>query len=159
MIAALLARIYPACAATGTLGLPIPDPVHFARLADAAAGAGALAAPADFEVPADIVTPRYDAAPETVFAALLRIGTIQPRSWLAAAYPTRLQAHFVVRSAWLNFPEIIVAEAREAGAGSVAVIFSQSVYGRSHASAHRRRLQDWLAALNAVLMTEPKGRK
>lgn len=155
MIGAFLARIYPACAATGTQGVPIPDPVNLMRLAEDVGGAGAFAAPPD--MPADIVTPYYDAAPETLFAALLRIGTAQPRSWLAAAYPTRLQAHFVVRSARLNFPDVVVAEARAAGAGSVALIFSQSVYGRSNANAHRRRLQDWLTALDAALSTESKG--
>lgn len=159
MIGALLARIYPACAATGTQGLPIPDPVHLARLIEDAAGAGAVAAPVDFDVAADIVTPHYAAAPEALFAALLRIGTTQPRCWLTAAYPTRLQAHFVTRGARLNFPDVIVAEARAAGAGSVAVLFSQSVYGRSNISAHRRRLQDWLAALDTALTTEPKGRE
>ncbi len=157
MIGAFLARLYPACAETGTQGLPIPDPVHLARLADEAAGMGTLAAPGDFDVPADIVTPHYAATPAALFAALLRVGTAQPRCWLAAAYPTRLQAHFITRSARLNFPDIIVAEARQADAGSCVVMFSQSVYGRSNAPAHRRRLQDWLTALGAALPIEPQG--
>lgn len=157
MIGALIGRLYPACAATGTQGLPIPDPVSLARLVEAAPRHAALAAPENFEVPPDIPTQPYTVSAEAVFAALIRIGTAQPRTWLAASYPTRLQAHFVTRGARLNFPDIVVAEACAVGAGSVVVLYTQSVYGRSGVASQQRRLRDWLAALNAELATPSEG--
>lgn len=152
VIGALVGRFYPACTATGTQGLPIPDPVSLARLAEAAPRHAALAAPENFDVPPDIPTRPYAASTEAVFAALVRIGAAQPRTWLAASYPTRLQAHFVARGPRLNFPDIVVAEARAAEAGSVVVLYAQSVYGRSGAGSQQRRLRDWLAALDVELV-------
>jgi hypothetical protein len=157
MIGALVARLYPACAGSGTQGLPIPDPVNIARLAGDRPSPAALAAPADFEIPADVLSPPLACDAETLFAALLAVGTTAPRTWLAAAYPTRLQAHFVARTARLNFPELIVAEARAAGRGSVAVIYSASLYNRPGMAAHHRRLQDWLGALDAQIHKSPQG--
>lgn len=157
MLGALIGRLYPACAATGTQGLPIPDPVSLTRLAEAAPRHAALAAPENFEIPPDIPTQTYAASAEATLAALIRIGTAQPRTWLAAAYPTRLQAHFVARSSKLNFPDIVVAETRTTGTGSVIVLYAQSVYGRSGAASQQRRLQDWLAALDAELATPSEG--
>ena len=157
MIGPLLAWLYPACAETGTQGLPIPDPVSIARLAEDRPGAAALAAPENFDGAVDVPTRLCPASAEDMFAAFLRVGTTQPRTFLAAAYPTRLQAHFVARSARMNFPDVIVAEARAVGSGSVAVIYSQSVYGRSGAGAQRRRLQEWVAALDADLAGSAEG--
>jgi len=158
MIGRLIARLYPACGAAGSQGLPIPDPVNIARLAGDRPGNAALAAPPDFDVPPDIPTTPYAIPAEALFAALLLVGTTAPRTWLAAAYPTRLQAHFVARSAQLNFPDTIVAEARMSGAGSVVTIYSESVYGRPGAATQHRRLQDWLAALDAELHGTPEGK-
>lgn len=156
-MAGLIAWLYPACAATGTQGLEIPDPLVFTRLAEDKPANACLAAPADFDIPPDLPTHPFGISAETLFAALLRVGTSQPRTWLAASYPTRLQAHFVARSAKLNFPDVIVAEARATGSGSVALIYSQSVYGRSDFGVNRRRLQDWLVALDAILTASSEG--
>ena len=158
MIGGLIARLYPACGATGSQGMPIPDPVNIARLAEDRAGSAALAAPADFEVPPDLPTQAYANKAEAVFAALLLVGTTAPRTWLAAAYPTRLQAHFVARSARLNFPDIVIVEVRETTAGSAVTMYSESVYGRPGTMAQRRRLQEWLAALDVELVGTAEGK-
>lgn len=161
MISGLISRLYPACAAPGTQGLPIPDPVHLPRWVERNHSHGTLAAPVDFDPAADIPTPAYAVAAPVLFAALLRVGQAQPRCWLAASYPTRLQAHFVMRGARLNFPDMVVAEAQPSAqdGGSMAMLFCASVYGRagSSAGARRRRLQDFLAALDADLATRREG--
>ena len=83
-----------------------------------------------------------------LYGLLLRMAASQPRTFLAAAYPTRLQAHFVARSEKLNFPDVIVVQALARGPGrSAAAMFSASVYGRSDFGVNRNRLRAWLAAL------------
>ncbi len=67
-------------------------------------------------------------------------------------HPSRLQAQFVARSAWLNFPDLIVAQVNAAGRGkSTLVLYSRSVYGYGDFGANRARVSTWLAALDRTL--------
>ena len=76
----------------------------------------------------------------------------QPLSFLAAAYPAERQVHFVARSAWLNFPDLITAQIDEAGReASSLVLYSRSVYGYSDLGVNRRRLNAWLAAVQTKI--------
>jgi hypothetical protein len=156
-LTALTARVFPASATQGSQGLVIPDPVQLERVAATRPANARLAAPAGFAVVADIETRPVEAGPEVLFAALLRVGAGQPRTWLAASYPTRLQAHFVVRSARLNLPSFVIAEARELGIRSVAVIYAQPFYARPGRRVQQLLLQEWLASLGAMLRAGPKG--
>jgi len=67
---------------------------------------------------------------------------------MAAQYVAQLQAHFVARSALLNFPDLITAQVAEAGPdASTLVLYSRSVYGYSDLGVNRKRLNTWLAAI------------
>ncbi len=66
----------------------------------------------------------------------------------AAAYPDQLQVHYVVRSAVLNFPDLVTVQAEAAAPGqSTLVIWSRSDNGRSYFGVNRDRTTAWLAAL------------
>jgi uncharacterized protein (DUF1499 family) len=53
-----------------------------------------------------------------------------------------------VRSAVLNFPDLVTVQVDTAGADrSTLVIWSRSVYGRSDFGVNRDRTKTWLAAL------------
>jgi uncharacterized protein (DUF1499 family) len=69
----------------------------------------------------------------------------------AAAYPDQLQAHFVARSALLNFPDLIAVQVQP---DSTVVLYSRSVYGYSDLGVNRRRLESWVTALNETLKPE-----
>jgi uncharacterized protein (DUF1499 family) len=72
----------------------------------------------------------------------------QPRAYLAAEFPDRLQLHYVVRSALLNFPDLVTVQVGADGADrSTLAIWSRSVYGRSDFGVNRDRTTSWLAAL------------
>jgi uncharacterized protein (DUF1499 family) len=72
----------------------------------------------------------------------------QPRVFVAATFPDQLQVHYVVRSALLNFPDLVTVQAVSMGADrSTLVIWSRSVYGRSDFGVNRERTLAWLAAL------------
>lgn len=152
MIAWLLRLLMPACAATGSQGLPVPDPVDIAQLAVPARRNAALLGPAGYQPPPTLTAMPHGVSAELLYEAIVRVALAQPRTYLAAAYPTRLQAHFVARSEKLNFPDVVVAQAVALDATtSVALIYSASVYGRSDFGVNRRRLHAWSAALDDAL--------
>jgi uncharacterized protein (DUF1499 family) len=72
----------------------------------------------------------------------------QPRVYVAAEFPGQLQVHYVVRSALLNFPDLVTVQVEEVAADqSTLVIWSRSVYGRSDFGVNRDRTLAWLAAM------------
>jgi uncharacterized protein (DUF1499 family) len=147
----LVALLYPACAMPGATGLPIPPLMNMAALHRPGTPNTALAAPAGFQPTPDIVTPAYKVSPQQLFAAIQRVATSAPRSFLQVEYPERLQAHYVLRSDWLNFPDLVTIQVT---LDSHLILWSRSVYGRSDLGVNKARLATWLAALDRVLPTD-----
>ena len=155
----LIGLVLPACGATGAGGLPTPAPIDVATTVRPASPNTALAGPAmpgpyaATASPPDIVTPLYKVPADRLFAAASAVAAAQPLTFPAAAYPDRLQAHWVARSAVFNFPDLITAQvvAHDPDT-STLVLYSHSVYGRSDFGVNRHRLDAWLAALNARLL-------
>lgn len=148
----LLGLVLPACGADGAQGLPAPTPMDMARIVRPASPNTALAAPTGFLPPPDLVTPVYPVPAPRLLAALRTMAESQPRTYLAAAFPDQMQLHYVVRSATLNFPDLVTAQVTAAGDGrSTLVLYSRSVYGHSDLGVNRKRVEAWLAALSAVL--------
>jgi uncharacterized protein (DUF1499 family) len=158
----LIGLILPACAAAGAGGLPVPPLMGMARLERPATPNTALAGPTvtgpqgtatQGAVPTpDIITPRYDVPAARLFDAVRAVALSQPRTYAAASYPDQLQAHFVVRSAVFNFPDLVTAQVVPAGPdASALVLYSRSVYGQSDLGVNHQRLTVWLAALDASL--------
>jgi uncharacterized protein (DUF1499 family) len=151
-LAWLLGLLLPACGASGAAGLPSPRPMDVSHIERPSSPNTALAAPAEFVPKPDIVTPRYDVAAPRLYADILKVAGGQPRTFEAAAFPAQMQAHFVARSAWLNFPDLIVAQVTAEGPEtSSLVLYSRSVYGYGDFGVNRARLVTWLAALDRTL--------
>jgi uncharacterized protein (DUF1499 family) len=148
----LLGLLLPACGAPGAQGLPVPPPMDVAQLSRPASPNTALAAPAGFRPAPDVVTPIYHVPAPRLYSAIQAVAAAEPRTYQAAAYPDRLQAHWVARSAAFNFPDLVTAQAIPAGADAATlVLYSRSVYGYGDLGANRRRVEAWLAALEHVL--------
>ncbi len=151
----LIGFVLPACAASGAGGLPVPPAMDMAKIERPATPNTALAGPAvvgqsAMMPPPDIVTPVYKVPAGQLFAAVQSVAASQPRTFVAATYPDRLQAHWVVRSAVFNFPDLVTAQVVAQGAdASTLVLYSRSVYGRSDLGVNQARLRTWLAALAA----------
>jgi len=144
----LLALLLPACRGAGTEGLDVPAPMDMSRLVRPASPNAALAAPAGFQPAPDIVTQRYALPPARLYAAITEVALAQPRSFAHASFADILQAHFVARSALMNYPDLVTVQVTpESG----LVIWSRSVYGRSDFGVNRRRIETWLQALDADL--------
>lgn len=151
-LARLLSLLLPACGAVGAQGLPVPPPLDFTQLTRPASPNTALAAPAGFRPAPDIVTPTYHVPAARLYAAIQAVAAAQQRIYPAAAYPEKLQADWVARSAVFNFPDLTTAQASPAGANSATLIlYSRSVYGYGDLGANRRRVEAWLAALDRML--------
>ncbi len=151
-LAWLLGLFLPACAASGAAGLPTPAPMDMKHLARPASPNSALAGPAGSQPAPDLVTPRFPLPATRLYELLVAVAEAQPRTFLAAQYVAELQAHFVARSAVLNFPDLITAQVAEAGPdGSTLVLYSRSMYGYSDLGVNRKRLSTWLAALTSTI--------
>jgi uncharacterized protein (DUF1499 family) len=148
----VLGLFLPACGASGVTGLPPPRPIDMSHMERPASPNTALAAPAGFTPKPDIVTPQYAVPAPRLYAGVLAVAESQPRTFLALDDPTRFQAQFVARSAWLNFPDLIVAQVSPVGpAASTLVLYSHSVYGYGDFGVNRARVTTWLTALDRTL--------
>ncbi|HXA21300.1 MAG TPA: DUF1499 domain-containing protein [Acetobacteraceae bacterium] len=151
-LAWLIGFVLPACAASGAQGLPQPQPIDMQRIERPASPNTALAGPAGFAPPPDVVTPTYPMPAARLYEAVRAVAAAQPRTFLAADYAAERQTHWVVRSAVFNFPDLVTAQVSDAGAdSSTLVLYSRSVYGRSDLGVNRQRLNTWLAALQTKI--------
>lgn len=141
-LAALFAR--------GTGGLPPPQPIDFATLVLPASPNACLAGP-EGTPGAQVITAPLAADPDVAWAALRHLGTGFPRTTLRAEWPERRQAQWVVRSAVLNFPDIVAGQVAAAPSGTRLFLYSRSLFGRYDFGVNRRRVEAWLAALRAAL--------
>lgn len=150
----MLGLILPACGARGPAGLPPAAPLDFASLRRPASPNTALAGPPGLGPAPDIAAQRFDVPPPVLYAALRRVAETEPRVFLLARFDDRLQAAYVARSAFWNFPDLIQVAAVPAGAGSRPVIYSRSVYGRYDFGVNRKRVEAWLARLPHAVAAE-----
>ena len=148
----LLSLMMPACGAEGAVGLPVPQLMNIAAIVRPATPNTALAGPAGLSPAPDIVTPAFAVRPAQLYAAIQVVAGHEPRTYKAANYDDAMQAHYVVRSAVLNFPDLVtVSVSGPIGGPSTLVIYSRSVYGHSDFGANRKRVDAWLAALDAAI--------
>jgi uncharacterized protein (DUF1499 family) len=148
----LIGLILPACGFPAAEGLPTPRPMETTQIVRPTSPNTALAAPEGFNPPPDIVTPSYPLQADRLFVAIQAVATGQPRTYPAAAYPDRLQAHYVARTAVLNFPDLIIVQVTPISPGSsTLIIYSRSVYGHSDLGVNRKRVDIWLAALKTKI--------
>jgi uncharacterized protein (DUF1499 family) len=151
-LAWLASLIFPACGAIGALGLPVPPPMDMAAIVRPSTPNTTLAGPAGFAPTPDIATPPFAMPPAKLYAAIQAVAAAQPLTFPAARYDDRMQAHYVVRSALLNYPDLMTVSVSGPDPGpSTLVLYSRSVYGRSDLGANRARAEAWLAALAIAL--------
>ncbi len=151
-IAWLIGLILPACGFPAAEGLPMPTPMDIAQILRPASPNTALAAPEGFKPPPDTVTPSYPVRADRLFAQIQAVALSQPRTYQAAVYTDRLQAHYVARSALFNFPDLIMVQVTKAGAdSSTLIMYSRSVYGGSDLGVNRQRVATWLSALQTKI--------
>jgi uncharacterized protein (DUF1499 family) len=157
LLAMLLGLVLPACGQAGAAGLPAPAPIDFSHLRRPGTPNTALAAPAGFAPKPDLVTPAYKIPAADLFAAAQRVAASQPRIWQQAAFPDRMQADYVARSAVLNFPDLVTIQVLpgqalpDGAAQARLILWSRSVYGRSDFGVNRRRVAAWLTLLDAAV--------
>ena len=151
-LAWLIGLVLPACGFPAAAGLPQPPMMDVAHIVRPSSPNTALAAPKGFTPAPDIVTPPYRIPAEELFARIQAVAASQPRTFQAALYPAQFQVHYVVRSAVLNFPDLVMVQVtKEDPGGSGLIIYSRSVYGHSDLGVNRKRVDTWLAALQAKL--------
>jgi Protein of unknown function (DUF1499) len=147
--AMLVALLLPACG-DGTDGIAVPPPMDLTRIERPKTPNTALAAPAGFKPEPDIITQTYPIPAGQLYIAAQGMVADQRRTFLLKTYGDQLQAHFVARSAWMGFPDLIAMQTFPDGPErSTLVLWSRSVYGHSDLGVNRKRVTAWVAALDA----------
>ncbi|MDR3533751.1 MAG: DUF1499 domain-containing protein [Rhodopila sp.] len=147
-LAWLIGLALPACGFPAAQGLPTPPLMDVAHIVRPASPNTALAAPAGFSPAPDIVIPHFNVPAARLFATVRELAASEPRTYQAAVYPDQLQAHYVARSAVLNFPDLIMVQVQPDGPdASNVILYSRSVYGYSDFGVNRRRVEAWFTAL------------
>ncbi len=136
---------------TGAGGLPPAEPVDFARLTLPASPNTCLAAPPGGHRQAHVTVPLLPVDAATAWPVLRQLGEGFPRTTLIRDWPERRQAQWVERSALMNYPDIVAAELVPGLGGAGLFLYSRSLFGWSDLGANRRRVERWLAALDAAL--------
>jgi hypothetical protein len=148
LLAWLVGLILPACGAQGAAGLPVPVPMDMTKIERPTTPNTFLAGPAGMKPDPDVVTGEQDMPAAALYEKARVLFGRQPRTYVAAEFPDRLQIHYVVRSALMNYPDLVTVQVDDAGANrSTLVIWSRSVYGRSDFGVNRERTKAWLAVL------------
>jgi uncharacterized protein (DUF1499 family) len=143
MISALFSR--------GAEGIPAPTSLNFATLQLPASPNTCLLTPSVAPGQGHLHRDPLPASPEAVMAALDRVAASMPRCFPLVRFPVRNQTKWVVRSALMNYPDIVVAEAAPVAGGTGLWLYSRSLIGWSDMGVNRARVMAWLEALEAAL--------
>lgn len=143
MISAIFSR--------GAAGVPAPAPVDFATLALPASPNTCLLTPTTAPGQGHLHHDPFPVTPDAAWAAIRAVAAAQPRCFPLAEYAGRHQAQWVVRTALMNYPDIVVAEVAPAGEGTGLWLFSRSLVGWSDLGANRNRVVAWLAEFETRL--------
>jgi uncharacterized protein (DUF1499 family) len=135
----------------GPAGLPPPEPIAFARLVLPHTPNAFLAAPPGHQGPKHRTLPPLPVSPDAAWAVLRALGDRFPRCWRLAEWPELRQAQWVERTPLMNFPDIVAAQIVPLPDGAGLHLYSRSLFGRSDLGTNRRRVERWLAALDAAL--------
>ncbi len=143
--------------ARGAGGLPPARPVDFATLRLPPSPNACLAAPPGFPG-AQLATPPLPVDAASAWGVVRRLGEGFPRTFPYAEWPDRMQAQWVARTALVNYPDVVAAEVTPGGpAGAGLFLYSRSLFGWSDLGVNRRRVEAWLAALDAGLRRAGAG--
>jgi uncharacterized protein (DUF1499 family) len=147
-LAWLASLAFPACGAVGAAGLPVPTLMDMTAIQRPGTPNTFLAGPEGMKPEPDLVTREHSLPATEMYENARMLFERQPRTYVAAEFPQQLQVHYVVRSALLNFPDLVTVQTNAAGpAGSTVTIWSRSVYGRGDLGVNRKRTEAWIAAL------------
>lgn len=135
----------------GPAGLPSPQPVDFAALRLPTSPNAHLAAPPGATNERHETIPLLPVPPEAAWQALRTLGDAMPRVWKLGEWPERLQAQWVARSRWLNFPDIIDGQVVALPGGSGLFLYSRSLVGHSDFGVNQSRIAAWRIAFDQAL--------
>jgi hypothetical protein len=135
----------------GAGGLPPATPLDFAMLRLPASPNTCLAAPPGGHPQAHVTVPLLPVDAATAWPVLRALGDAMPRTARYGEWPERRQAQWVARTRLMNWPDIVTAELVPGPTGAGLFLYSRSLFGWSDLGANRKRVEAWLAALDAAL--------
>jgi len=132
----------------GAEGLPPAEPLEFASLVLRRSPNTCLATPAWHPGFRHVETPLYPVSPARLHTVIAGMAAAFPRTHAYGEWASRHQSQWVERTALMNYPDIIVAEAVAGPQGGAGLfLYSRSLLGWSDLGVNRARVERWLGAL------------
>ena len=105
-----------------------------------------------YEVKGANIGPKFDVSVSLLTKALKRLLGDEPRIKMLAISNTEMRYELIAKTAILRFPDRVSIEIVRLGENhSGLALFSRSKYGYSDFSANRKRVQDWLRRIEAIV--------
>jgi hypothetical protein len=148
----LLSLYFPLCATEGAAGIKPPGVVDFSHF-QRNKYSNVLAAPAGFQPAPDMITPVYNVPAPVLFAAIQQVAAAEGHIYNLDTEPQALQAAWIIRSHFCNFPDIVEVAAIPDGPNKSTLIFyTHALYGWYAYGVTNHRAKTWLAALTLKVM-------
>jgi hypothetical protein len=139
--------IFPLCATSGIIGITPPGLVDFSHITRNP-HTSALVAPAGRAGDPDFIAPVLDIPAAVLFARMQAVAAAEPRTYPLDLYPQNLQAAYVVRSHYANFPDVVELAVVPLGPDkSTYFFYSHASYWGYAYGVNRARAKHWANAL------------
>jgi len=148
IFALFISLFFPLCGTQGATSITPPGVVDFSNLHLQGHSEFLAGPPGYFQHP-DQDIPIYNTDPASLYAEVLATGQMLPRTFVLDTDSQDLQAAYVVRTRYGNFPDIIeIAVIPEPDNKSGVIIYSRSIYGAGDYGKNRAHVSAWLDVLN-----------
>jgi hypothetical protein len=147
IFALVLSMFFPLCGTQGAAGITPPGVVDFSHLQLQGHSEFLAGPPGYFQKP-DRQIPIYNIPPADLYAGIIATGPTLPRTYILDSEPQALQAAYVARSRFSNYPDITeLAVIPEPNNQSGLIIYSRALYGAGDYGVNREHVAAWLQTL------------
>jgi hypothetical protein len=150
IFALILSLFFPLCGTQGAAGITPPGVVDFTHL-HLLGHSEFLAGPPGYFAQPDQQIPLYNIPPAELYADIIATGPTLPRTTMLDLEPQALQAAYVARSRFSNYPDITeLAVIPEPDNQSGLIIYSRALYGAGDYGVNRKHVAAWLQTLQTL---------
>ncbi len=99
----------------------------------------------------DAPAPEFAISPAELAEVVDAVILAQPRTQRLAGSVEDGHVTYVTRTQWMGYPDYVSVRVYATATGSSLAVFSRSRFGQSDLGVNRKRLEEWMAAIDAAV--------
>ncbi|MGY6411791.1 MAG: DUF1499 domain-containing protein [Alkalilacustris sp.] len=99
----------------------------------------------------DAPAPEFALGPAELAEVVDGVILAQPRTQRIAGSPEDGHITYVTRTQWMGYPDYVSVRVYPTATGASLAVFSRSRFGHSDLGVNRKRLEEWMAAIEAAV--------